>query len=106
MAEVGVASRTADFHTNHAMGGVPDAGDPRPFNFLIEAGPATARIEFGAVRKKGRVAHLAVVVALASFAIEFAGERPLGSIPAQDAEFLRRQSADEVAVIVLCHGQP
>lgn len=106
MSEVGVAFRTADFHANHAMRGVSDAGDPRPFNFLVEAGPATTGIEFGAVRKESGVADLAVVVALAGFSVELTGEGALGSIPAQDAEFFGRQSADEVGVIVFGHGQP
>ena len=106
MAEVGVAFRTADFYANHAVGSVPNAGDPCSVNFLIETGPATSGVEFGAVREEGRVADLAVVVALAGLPIEFAGEGAFGSIPAQDSKFLGGQSADEVGVIVPCHGQP
>ncbi len=106
MAQVGVAFRTADFYADHAMGGIPDAGDPRPFNFLIEAGPAAAGVELGAVRKEGGVADLAVIVPLAGLSVEFTGEGALRSVPAQDAEFLGCQSADEVGVIVFGHGQP
>ena len=106
MSEVRVAFRTPDLHTNHAVRGVLDAGDPRPVNFLIEAGPATTGVEFGAVRKEGCVAHFAVIVPLAGLSVEFAGEGALRSIPAKDAEFLGRQSDDEVGVIVPCHVQP
>ena len=70
VSQMGVAFCAADFYPIHAVRGVPNTGDPCPFNFLIETGPSATGFEFGRVRKQGRIADLTVVIPFACFAVE------------------------------------
>lgn len=104
--QMGVTSGASDFHPNHAMAGVSDAGHLVGVHLSVETGPPATRIEFGSSLVQFRFAHPAVVGAWPAFFIEWARERSFGAIPAKYPELLSTQLPRQFGVveILAVHG--
>lgn len=106
VSQMGVTGGASDFHPNHAMAGVPNAGHLVGVHFCVETGPAASRIEFGSSPVQFSIADPAVVGAWPAFVVERTRKRPLGAIPSKDPKLLSTQLPRQFGVVefLAVHG--
>ena len=104
--QMGVTGGASDFHPNHAMAGVPDAGHLVGVYLCVETGPAAARIEFGSSSVQFSVADPAVVGAWPAFVIEWTCKRTFGATAAKYPKLLGTQLPRQFGVVEILafHG--